>query len=533
MNQVYQFKQLVEQDFPDHTIPDLLDLYQFSPEKYPFLLQSTVHDVPLTTNQQSRYDILFIQPQYWLKMDKHFQLSTSENLSISLNQTFLQAFDDLWYREQQRSAKSNNSLYSMTSPEIKKDHVEPQLPFTGGWFVFFAYELAQQVEPGLKLPVPEGELPVAYAARVSRAIIHDHHSKHYFLLNEKSIDLDVSYQELVKDIKQSQKERVKPEQERLTVSALQEDKDAQFITAAAKVRHYIREGDVFQVNLSRSWKSRLISQVFKRSTHSYAAALLYRSLRKSNPAPFSGLVSFIDKHSKSSIISSSPERLLTVRNNIIESRPIAGTRPRSPSVVEDKILLDELHAHPKEQAEHVMLIDLIRNDLGRVCEPGTVRVDEFMVNESYAHVHHIVSNVIGRKQKNKTPGQVIKAIFPGGTITGCPKVRCMEIIAELEKTARSAYTGSMGYINMDGSMDLNILIRTMQLEQIPMKNTISEGTPATSDCLSSETAQLLSLRAGAGLVADSIAENELHETRAKAKGLLRALEPFLQAKHWS
>jgi anthranilate synthase component 1 len=157
-------------------------------------------------------------------------------------------------------------------------------------------------------------------------------------------------------------------------------------------------------------------------------------------------------------------------------------------------------SHPKEQAEHIMLIDLERNDLGRICRPGTVRVDEFMVRESYAHVHHIVSNIRGELREDVTPGQVIRAVFPGGTITGCPKVRCMQIIAGLEQQARGAYTGSMGYLNRDGSMDLNILIRTMTV-----------------------TADQIRLRAGAGIVADSRPQAELDETRAKARGLLRAL----------
>jgi anthranilate synthase component 1 len=163
-------------------------------------------------------------------------------------------------------------------------------------------------------------------------------------------------------------------------------------------------------------------------------------------------------------------------------------------------LSTELLAHPKERAEHIMLIDLERNDLGRVCEAGSVSVDEMMVIETYAHVHHIVSNVSGRLRNDVTPGDVIRAVFPGGTITGCPKVKCMEIIAGLERAARSAYTGSFGYLNRDGGLDLNILIRTM----------VQHGSELT-------------LRAGAGIVADSVPNAELEETRAKAKGLLAAL----------
>ncbi len=162
--------------------------------------------------------------------------------------------------------------------------------------------------------------------------------------------------------------------------------------------------------------------------------------------------------------------------------------------------MSELAAHPKERAEHIMLIDLERNDLGRVCEAGTVRVDELMTIESYTHVHHIVSNVSGRLRADVTPIGALRAVFPGGTITGCPKFRCMQIIAELEAAGRGAYTGSLGYLTLSGDLDLNILIRTM---------TLSGGE--------------LSFRAGAGIVADSDPEAELEETRAKARGLLAAL----------
>ena len=200
------------------------------------------------------------------------------------------------------------------------------------------------------------------------------------------------------------------------------------------------------------------------------------------------------------VISSSPERLAQVHAGRLRTRPIAGTYPRSADPVLDRGLSQDLLAHPKERAEHIMLIDLERNDLGRVCRSGSVRVPELMVLESYRHVHHIVSEVTGELRAGVTPAQVLRAVFPGGTITGCPKVRCMQIIAELERAPRGAYTGSMGYINHDGSMDLNILIRTL----------VQDGNE-------------IRLRAGAGIVADSVPERELSETRAKAKGLLAAL----------
>ncbi len=202
------------------------------------------------------------------------------------------------------------------------------------------------------------------------------------------------------------------------------------------------------------------------------------------------------------IISSSPERLVKydAKTGWVETRPIAGTRKRSDCLEEDKALINELISHPKEIAEHVMLIDLERNDLGRICEVGTVEVNELMSVETYKHVHHIVSNIRGKLKKATSPLDIIHAVFPGGTITGCPKIRCMEIIAELEKMPRDAYTGSVGYINHDGSMDTNILIRTIMLHN-----------------------NVATFRAGAGIVADSVAEDELEEARHKAKGLIQSL----------
>jgi len=255
-----------------------------------------------------------------------------------------------------------------------------------------------------------------------------------------------------------------------------------------KVRQYIVDGDVFQVNLSRGWQGS--------SGETIKAADLYQRLCQTNPAPFAGLACLENFN----VISSSPERLVKVSDGVVDTRPIAGTRPRGSGESRDNANKQELIGHPKERAEHIMLIDLERNDLGRVCKPGSVEVNELMVLESYAHVHHIVSNVRGKLRDGVTPGEVIRAVFPGGTITGCPKERCMAIIAELEQVARGAYTGSMGYLNHDGSLDLNILIRTITLQD-----------------------NVISLRAGAGLVFDSIAENELQETEHKARGMLLAL----------
>jgi len=273
------------------------------------------------------------------------------------------------------------------------------------------------------------------------------------------------------------------------------------------VLDYLAAGDVFQVNLSREWRARLAEAT--------APAALYANLRRANPSPFAGLFQGNDF----AVLSSSPERLVEVRGERVQTRPIAGTRARfagDDDAARTRELVGhpkdraassspakrarELVGHPKERAEHVMLIDLERNDLGRIAVPGSVEVDELMSVETYAHVHHIVSNVRARLRAGVTPGAVIRAVFPGGTITGCPKVRCMQIIAELERCGRGAYTGAMGYLNRDGDMDCNILIRTI-----------------------AQCGRDLRLRAGAGIVVDSDASRELDETRAKARGMLRAL----------
>jgi anthranilate synthase component 1 len=269
-----------------------------------------------------------------------------------------------------------------------------------------------------------------------------------------------------------------------------EEKGRSFISNVKRIKDYIHAGDVFQVNLSRRWEAICDSTEDELSTGE-----AWKRLRRSNPSPFAAYAAINDS---TTILSSSPERLVSCRGGVVSTRPIAGTYPRSKDHEQDNRLSAELLIHPKERAEHIMLVDLERNDLGRICTPGSIRVDELMVLESYAHVHHIVSGISGRVEPHVLPGDIIRAVFPGGTITGCPKVRCMEIIAELELEARDAYTGSVGYLCDNGDMDLNILIRTI---------TYTQGRYV--------------FRAGAGIVADSDPERELAETRSKARGLYR------------
>jgi len=394
---------------------DLLALHQQNPARYPFLLES------VATSPLNRYSLLFAFPQEQIRLDQVNEASFCEQL------------DNAW-----AGLCRGGSRTALTDA----------LPFRGGWFLYLGYELVGQLEPTLQLPVTSQPLPIALAVRVPAAIIVDHHQHETTVLAEHGFEQAFAF--ILGDITNINSASCSSaDKGRLGGVSLSEDLPEQFTAGVERIREYIGAGDVFQVNLSRAWQGELQAD--------QTAIDLYRSLRNTNPAPFACLAQFDDF----AVISSSPERLVRVQNGVVDTRPIAGTRPRGDNVERDQALLEELIAHPKERAEHIMLIDLERNDLGRICDYGTVKVDELMAVESYQHVHHIVSNIQGKLRAGITPGKIIRAVFPGGTITGCPKVRCMEIIAELEQTGRGAYTGSVGYLNHNGDMDLNILIRTM------------------------------------------------------------------------
>jgi len=374
---------------------------------------------------------------------------------------------DGWYQKEKRTAQADTAW-----------------PFVGGWFLYLGYELAAEIEPVVDYPPADDGFPVAFACRCT-GVIYSRPTQpgvlHLVAENETLLDEMRSEIECLHRV---------AEGEPVQLVSLFADAPRKFKKAVETIHEYILDGDVFQVNLSRGWHGEFDKKV--------DTGALYRALRKNNPAPFAGMVSW----GSQVLMSSSPERLVQITQDTVQSRPIAGTRPRGSDHKSDKALSRELLAHPKERAEHIMLIDLERNDLGRVCKTGTVEVDELMVVESYEHVHHIVSNVRGQLRADVTPVDVIRAVFPGGTITGCPKVRCMEIIAELEQRGRSFYTGSIGYLGLDGSMDLNILIRSMLVHD-----------------------KKISFRTGAGIVADSQPDNEVAETEDKARGLVRALGP--------
>jgi anthranilate synthase component 1 len=428
----------------------LLHLHGHHPHRYPVLLESAASGTP-----QGRFSILLGAPGERLTLDLQGLRGPGSGSG------FLQRLDSWW-------------------SSLRVHDTQARWPFSGGWFLFLGYELAGEVEPRLRLPpAPDGLIALAW--RMRAAVVHDHSTGETVAATEREA---VGFAAQVRaDLRQTRPAA----RQRPVEFEFAEDDPERFRAAVRQALEHIAAGDVYQANLSRGWTGRVPAE--------RTPAEIYDQLRRANPSPFAGIADLGDGLA---ILSSSPERLVSVRGQLIETRPIAGTRPRDPGG--DAMTIDELIGHPKERAEHVMLIDLERNDLGRLCEAGTVEVDEMMCVESYAHVHHIVSNVRGRLRPEVTPAAVIRALFPGGTITGCPKVRCMQLIGELEGEGRGVYTGSMGYLGRDGSLDLNILIRTLS---------VRDG--------------LATLRAGSGIVADSIPERELEETRAKARGVLRAL----------
>ncbi|MBI4689456.1 MAG: anthranilate synthase component I family protein [Nitrospirae bacterium] len=393
----------------------------------------------------------------------------------------------------------------------KQRHLKSLPPFQGGAVGLLSYDFVRYLEQLPNTTKDDLHIPDAHFFMMDKLIAFDHASKKAWIIvcpavrdtelgyTDVRVNWAEKYDEAEEEIQKISVKVSKCQSTKLKTAAPSHRHNPlfnhniskkQYMGMVKKAKEYIAAGDIFQTNLSLRVSAE-IGDVDQWE--------LYKKLRSINPSPFAGFIDFGEYR----IVSSSPERLLRVDEGIIETRPIAGTRPRGKDTAEDELMRMELLLNEKERAEHIMLIDLERNDLGRVSDYGTVHVDELMITEDYSHVMHIVSNIKGRLAPGKTCFDAIRAAFPGGTITGVPKVRCMEIIDELEPVSRGPYTGSIGYIGFSGSMDFNIIIRTFVIK-----------------------AGFAYVQAGAGIVADSDPEREYYESLKKAEALIKTLSFF-------
>jgi anthranilate/para-aminobenzoate synthase component I len=383
-------------------------------------------------------------------------------------------------------------------------------PFQGGAIGLISYDFVRYLEKIPELSIDDIKIPDVHFIFVDKVIAFDHmREKAWIIISPGVRETELGYRDLsnidwnnaydkavewlslisekIDDLNLDKEEKVLKANNFFVPELNYEMTKKDYMDIVKKAKEYIAQGDIFQANLSQ----RISSYVGDISPWD-----IYKTLRKVNPSPFSVYADLGDYY----IVSSSPERLIKVKGVTVETRPIAGTRPRGKNIDEDEMLRAELLLNEKERAEHIMLIDLERNDIGKVSEFGSVNVNELMITEDYSHVIHIVSNIRGILRKDKDVFDVIKAVFPGGTITGVPKVRCMEIIEELEPVRRGAYTGSIGYISFSGNMDLNIVIRSFLIK-----------------------CKVAYVQAGAGIVADSDPEREYYETLKKAEALIKTL----------
>jgi len=376
-----------------------------------------------------------------------------------------------------------------------KSTKQSDLPFTGGIVGYFGYDLCNFIE---KLPsnaVDDIGLPDCYLGFYDRVIIYDNKNKKCYLSTYK---IGNDYKDKIKKIKNILRDTALRSQNKCIPVNLNNKLTCNFtkekyITAIKKTKDYISAGDIFQANISQ----RFCLECSCVSQEHCDTIEIYKKLRKVSPAPFAGYLNF----NGITVLSSSPERFLKLNGNIVETRPMKGTRPRGlAGLAENHKLMTELINSKKDKAELIMIVDLLRNDLGKVCEYGSVQIKHLRTLETYPTVFQTTSTVTGRLSNGKGYVDLLKACFPGGSITGAPKVRSMEIIDELEPTKRGIYTGAFGYIGFNGSMDLSMVIRT-----IVVKNNKAY------------------FQVGGGIVSDSDPEDEYNETLYKARGIMMTL----------
>lgn len=444
-------------------------------DQYKYLTKNEKRHAFLESGRGGRYSIAGIKP-FASVMGKNETLTIIEKDETKiLNGKPLDLFRD-WFKQ----------YYTKSDPNLPD--------FQGGALGFISYDCVRHFETLPVVANDDLDTPDLYFLLFDDVAVYDHHTSKIWLITHYYNEQDLTraqerLQGLKKEWTSGKKEECKAESGTHNIpthTPISFSKEA-FKKAVEAIKEYISQGDVFQVNLS-------VRQHFQLEN---SPQKIYETLRKVNPSPYMAYLQFPEFQ----IVSGSPELLVKKQGDSVSTRPIAGTRSRGKNEEEDNKLANELIQNEKERAEHVMLVDLERNDLGRVCEYGTVHVNEFMVIEKYSHVMHIVSNVQGKLKNEANYSDIIKATFPGGTITGAPKVRTMEIIEELEPTRRGIYTGSIGWIGFDENMELNIVIRTLFAK---------DGYGY--------------VQSGAGIVIDSNPDYEYKESLKKARALVKAIE---------
>jgi anthranilate synthase component 1 len=398
--------------------------------------------------------------------------------------------------------------YALAEAEVRRYSQAPLAdlpPFAGGAVGFFGYDLVRTVEP-LGEPNPDVIGLPDMALMLSDVLVAFDHLKHTItvLVNvyAEDGDVDAAYADARATIAKARRllagpvPAVAPTPARARPVFSSNMPRESFEAMVGRIIEYVHAGDAFQVVPSQRWSAPLDADPFS----------IYRGLRVVNPSPYMYFLDFLDFQ----VAGASPEPLLTVSGRHVATRPIAGTRPRGADAAEDVVIAEGLLEDEKERAEHVMLVDLGRNDLGRVCEYGSVQVDTFMAIETYSHVMHIVSSVSGTLRDEIGPMDALRSVLPAGTLSGAPKVRAMQIIDELEPVKRGGYGGAIGYLSYTGDLDTCIHIRTV---------VIKDG--------------VAHVQAGGGTVADARPDYEFAESEAKARGVLRAIELALEQPDWA
>jgi para-aminobenzoate synthetase component 1 len=463
---------LIEEVFTPLAAPELFELIKGRPHSF-FL------DSGMDTQRLGRYSFLGSDP---------FLVMNSRGSEITL------------VRGQEYEVQRGNPFDTIGKllELYKLDYCPATVPFVGGAVGYFSYDLCHFVEHLPSTAIDDLKLPECYFAFYDAIFAFDHLDVKVYLVATGFPEIEEGQRLKRARMRiEEMKNWLYPVYPVIAVSRSPAQNEEitlksnftpeEYIKAVNRVREYIAAGDVFQVNLSQRFQADLEIPPYE----------LYKRLKRVNPAPFASYINFPGV----TIVSASPERFLKVQGDLVETRPIKGTRPRGRDPVEDHRLAQELTHSIKDRAENVMIVDLERNDLGRVCRYGTIKVTELAILETFPTVFHLTSTIVGRLHRGKSDIDLLKATFPGGSITGAPKVRAMEIIDELEPTKRSVYTGSIGYLSFNGDLDINIVIRTF---------IIKEGRAY--------------FQVGGGIIYDSDSEAEYMETLDKAKALVQALQ---------